>query len=103
MHRKDSGHTQRSEILAKLINAQGARVPLPEIVACAAQYGSRIFELRRMGFNILNERQRVDGELHTWFRLLPEPTNREFQQKSEPGGAPEHTLFGDLSPMRYPD
>jgi hypothetical protein len=108
MQRKDANHnTQRGEILAILIKARGHRVGLPQLLSCAAQYNSRIFELRKMGFRIVNERERVNGQTRTWFRLISGPTlpsNQEFrQQKSETEGAPEHTLFGDLSAMRYPD
>jgi hypothetical protein len=98
MQFRDANHnTQRGEILALLIKARGGRVPLPEILACSAQYGARIYELRKLGFRILNERERVNGQLHTWFRLISGPTtpsNQEFlQQKSETGDS----LFGDLS------
>jgi hypothetical protein len=100
MQRRDSNNTQRAEILAKLINARGARVPLPEIFACAAQYGSRIFELRKMGFRILNERERVNGQLHTWFRLISGPTAPSNQESGHQKSETRDSLFGDLSPDR---
>jgi len=57
-----------------LIEARGAWVPLPEIMACAAQYNARILELRRAGFNIPKPRvEIVNGQKHTWYRLLPAP------------------------------
>ena len=93
MQGKDSNHSnQRGEILALLSKEPGARVPLPEILALGiAQYGSRIFELRRAGFVIVNERERVNGELHTWFRLLSGPrklSDQEFTpSKSDTRGA----------------
>ncbi len=60
---------QRDAILAILVAARGQWVPLPEITKCAAQYNTRIFELRRLGFRILNRTQDVGGERHSWFRL----------------------------------
>ncbi|MGH9504800.1 MAG: hypothetical protein ACRD20_18260 [Terriglobales bacterium] len=67
----DSRNTQRSRILGLLIDARGAWVPLPRVLELgAAQYGARILELRRLGFNIENRR---DGE-HSAFRLLPGPS-----------------------------
>jgi hypothetical protein len=66
--------TQRARILRLLIEARGAWVPLPEIMACAAQYNARILELRRAGFNIPKPRiETVNGQKHTWYRLLPSP------------------------------
>jgi hypothetical protein len=65
--------TQRSAILRLLIDARGAWVPLPKIMACAAQYNSRLLELRRLGFNVENRTENVDGARHSWFRLLTSP------------------------------
>ena len=61
--------TQRGEILALLIKARGDWVPLPEIMACAAQYNARVFELRRLGFSVENRTDTIDGVRHSWFRL----------------------------------
>lgn len=63
--------TQRGAILARLIKARGDWVPLPEIMACAAQYNARVFELRKLGFEIENRTETVNGERHSWFRLAP--------------------------------
>src|SRR6266404_6239491 len=66
--------TQRARILRLLIDARGAWVPLPEIMSYAAQYNARILELRRAGFNIPKPRvEVVNGQKHTWYRLLPAP------------------------------
>jgi hypothetical protein len=32
-----------------------------------------VLELRRAGFGIENRTARVDGQVHSWFRLLREP------------------------------
>jgi hypothetical protein len=105
-------NTQCDRFLGLLIKARGGRVSLPAILALGiAQYNARVHELRRMGFAIVNERERVNGQLRTWFRLIsgpPPSSDQEFQQqKSQTGGAPdgnsETTLFGNISPMRYPD
>src|SRR2546430_2516570 len=63
-------NTQRTRIFHLLIDARGGWVPLPEILACAAQYNARILELRRMGFSVENRTERVDGVRHSWFRLV---------------------------------
>lgn len=62
-------HTQRGRILRLLLEARGDWVPLPAIVALAAQYSARIFELRRRGFRIENRTQKVGDSRHSWFRL----------------------------------
>ena len=42
-------------------------------MACAAQYNARVFELRRLGFNVENRTECVDGVRHSWFRLVNSP------------------------------
>lgn len=66
----DGRKTQRGRILALLVKARGGWVPLPDILALGiAQYSARIHELRALGFRIENRKERVDGVLHTYFRL----------------------------------
>ena len=65
--------TQRDRILRLLIDARGAWVPLPEIMACAAQYNARIFELRKQSFTIENRTEVIDDVRHSWFRLVDSP------------------------------
>ena len=66
--------TQSAALLRLLIDAHGSWVALPEILALGiAQYGARILELRRMGFNIENRTERVNGARHSWFRLVNSP------------------------------
>jgi len=70
--------TQRAAVLNLLAKANGAWVPLPEILALGvAQYNARVFELRRLGFAIEN-RIGVDSETgarHSWFRLVETPSH----------------------------
>lgn len=47
---------QRSQILRLLISARGSWVPLPKIAELACQYNARLYELRRLGFRIANNR-----------------------------------------------
>ena len=80
--------TQRAAILRLLMDARGAWVPLPKIMACAAQYNARVFELRRMGFNVENRTESVDGVRHSWFRLVNSPsTSPESKSEPEPAKA----------------
>ena len=68
-----SSSSQRARILRLLIEARGREVPLPEIAACACQYGARIFSLRKMGFVIENRTQEIDGVRQSFFRLVSSP------------------------------
>lgn len=62
--------TQRDKILRLLQERHGDWVPLPEILALgAAQYGARILELRRQGFQIQNRTEHRNGKVHSWFRI----------------------------------
>lgn len=79
-----SAKTQRSKILRLLVDAKGGWVAAPVIAACALQYSARIFELRRTGFVIENRTARVDGALHSWFRLIPRPACPEAPEPCDP-------------------
>lgn len=71
MSRLLNANTQRAAILRLLLDAKGAWIPLPEIIACAAQYNARIFELRKL-YQIENRTQTdpKTGVRHSWFRLI---------------------------------
>ena len=97
-----NARTQRGEILALLIKAHGEWVPLPEIMACAAQYNARVFELRRLGFNIENrtETDTETGARHSWFRLIPSASGQpstepisDFMRQRREEEARENPLF----------
>jgi hypothetical protein len=68
-----SSRTQCAAILGRLNAAHGAEVPLCEILPLAAQYNSRIWSLRKMGFKIVNRTEEVDGVRRSWFRLVSGP------------------------------
>jgi hypothetical protein len=85
--------TQRDRILGLLVLARGGWVGLPEIAACACQYGARLWELRKLGFAIENKIRNVGGVRHSWFRLIPSQQAKAipsaFRETSTPGpGAP---------------
>src|SRR4029077_16943774 len=73
--------SQRERLLELLQSHGGAWVPLPEILDLqVAQYGARIFELRRAGYQIEN---RQEGE-HSWFRLLSAPVKKAAESAAFP-------------------
>ena len=96
--------TQRGQILALLIATRGNWVPLPKVQACAAQYNARIFELRRLGFRIANKTRDVNGQRHSFFRLVSRPatptlpTKKDLVTPTTSGSFPE---FGSLAPESY--
>jgi hypothetical protein len=105
---KGCRNTQRDKLLELLRSRAGQWVSLPEILELGfAQFGARIFELRRLGFPILNRTERINGQKHSWYRL--ESTPRIEPTKTGPAGVvrvntcsfPE---FGTMAPEgRYPD
>ena len=62
--------SQRERILRLLQSRAGQWVPLYEITPLAAQYNTRIKELRERGHTIDNHTRHVDGVVHSWFRLV---------------------------------
>jgi hypothetical protein len=73
----ESANTQRSRILRLLVEARGGWVPSPEIAACAQQYNARLFELRRLNFQIENRVAEQNGIRLSWFRLVAGPVQSE--------------------------
>lgn len=72
------GCSQKERLLARLLQAHGEEVPMPEL-ACAMSEGGhgtgvpptrRISELRKDGYNIPAPRR--EGS-NTWYRLIPKP------------------------------
>jgi hypothetical protein len=102
----DSPKHQEDRILWLLQSAWPNWVPAPALSRIALQYGSRIFTLRhRRGILIANRVRIVDGVKHGEFRLgsQPVPSSAELR-RAGPSLSPESgSLFGDISPERYPD
>jgi hypothetical protein len=67
--------TQRQHILDLLMAAEGAEVPLAEIMVCAAQYNACIYELRKRGYKIVNRSETCNGVKHSWYRLESSPAD----------------------------
>ena len=76
--------SQRDRILRRLEEREGRWVPLYEILPLAAQYGARLFELRRMGYRIENRVERCNGVVRSWFRLVaPQVQPELFAEERE--------------------
>ena len=74
--RKRKGRTQADVLLEMLRTARAANQPLelPTIMrAGIAQHGARLAELRERGFEIVNEMERNDGVVRSWYRLVFDP------------------------------
>jgi Helix-turn-helix domain len=84
--------TQRDRLLALLRDHHGSWVPLSAILDLQiAQYGTRILELRRAGYQIENKQQ---GE-HSWFRLLSSPGPAPAIPKKPQAAKQQGELFAD--------
>ncbi len=75
--------TQRTEIFRLLGARVGEWVPLYEILPLAAQYNTRIKELRERGHIIDNHTRHVDGVVHSWFRLVESRRQPELFSKAQ--------------------
>ena len=75
--------SQRDRILRLLQSRAGQWVPLYEITPLAAQYNTRIKELRERGHIIDNHTRHVDGVVHSWFRLVEPRTEAGLFNKTE--------------------
>ena len=75
--------SQRDRILRLLQSRAGQWVPLYEITPLAAQYNTRIKELRERGHTIDNHTRHVDGVVHSWFRLVEPRTQTGLFSKTE--------------------
>ena len=78
-----SWDSQRNRILRLLQSRAGQWVPLYEITALAAQYNTRIKELRERGHIIDNHTRHVDGVVHSWFRLVEPKHQTELFNKAQ--------------------
>ena len=75
--------SQCDRILRLFQSRAGQWIPLYEITALAAQYNTRIKELRERGHIIDNHTRHVDGVVHSWFRLVEPRTEAGLFNKTE--------------------
>lgn len=87
--------TQRQHILDLLIAAEGAEVPLADIMVCAAQYNKCIYDLRKAGYKIMNRADTRNGVKHSWYRLESSPADLTPRT---PEPAPSHRKSGRVEP-----
>ncbi|MGB9120232.1 MAG: hypothetical protein WCE73_06420 [Candidatus Angelobacter sp.] len=89
--------TQRQHILDLLIAAEGAEVPLADIMVCAAQYNACIHELRKRGYKIVNRSETRNGVRHSWYRLESSPADLT-PRTPPPEPAPSRRKSGRVEP-----
>jgi hypothetical protein len=65
-----------------------------ELARLALQYGARIHELRKLGFDISNRTEVVNGQRRSWFRLAFAPVS---SQRDNQCTEAQDTLFGEMS------
>jgi hypothetical protein len=91
--------TQRQHILDLLMAAEGAEVPLADIMVCAAQYNACIYELRKRGYKIVNRAETRNGVKHSWYRLESSPS--DLTPRS-PEPSPSRKKSGRVEPPSTP-
>ena len=98
--------TQQGRLLQLLVDVHGGEVPAPEFARVSLQYSTRVLELWRLGFTIINRVETVNGVKHGFFRLETGPAAVTSMPAPVPAPTttPQNTLFGDTSAVgRYPD
>lgn len=84
-----SNTSQRSRLLGLFVAARGGEVSLRQILDLRiSQFGSRIKELRTLGFCIQNRMEVIGTERRSWYRLASGPG---VPTPAPPAAAP--TLF----------
>lgn len=88
--------SQTQQIVNLLRSRKGQWVSLPEILALKiSQYNARIYQARHeWGLTIQNREERVNGQKHTFFRIVEETAGPARGGEGEP--QPPCSLFGDL-------
>ncbi len=85
---QSKSNSQCGKIFALILSRFPERVPLYEIFPLAKQYGARIWTLRRwlwpQGLDISCEEEWVDGQCHSWYRLIASPTSAAPPLTPEP-------------------
>ena len=102
---------QSQQILEVLLSAEGAEIPLTQIMGFAAAYTRCIHGLRRRGYKIINRVEVRNGVKYSWYRLDsspaetsgPEPAGKKSSraepriQPPPPANKPEPlSLFPDM-------
>lgn len=72
-HNNMSNPSQADRIKNFLSARAGQWVSLKEILELGiAQYNARLFELRREGLLIENKTKKVNGQIQSWYRYIPD-------------------------------
>jgi hypothetical protein len=90
--------TQTDRIVSLLRARSPNWVPLPEILNLRiSQYGARLYQARQeWGLNIESRVEIVDGEKHSWFRLVEE-VPKPFQAATTSPARTSLPLFGSAA------
>lgn len=99
--------SQTARIVALLRERRGQWVPLCDILDLRpriSQFSARVWEARhRWGLPIENRTETINGEKHSWFRLIEksQPGAKLIREASCSPVVPPASLFGDLAPESY--
>ena len=90
--------TQTERLVELLRRRSPAWVPLAEILETRiSQYNARLFSARHeLSLNIENRTERIDGVVHSWYRLVEEKSATTAETPTE-----TPSLFPDRQPVRY--
>ncbi len=72
-HQPQLFRSQTDRVIALLLEHRGHEVPAPELAKIGLQYASRIWSARRAGYIIENRIERVNGQIHGFYKLTACP------------------------------
>lgn len=63
---------QNAKLIDYMLARRGRWIPMPELVDHLGSYciHSRAADARKLGYDIENRRERVDGKVHSYYRLV---------------------------------
>ena len=98
-----SRKTQRQRLLDLFLAHTDCWIPLPSILELRiSQYGTRLKELRELGFRIINRKEHKDGVCSSWFKLeLGSPAaSATLRSEMTPAGIPAQTSLPMIVPAQ---
>ena len=78
---------QRERMLELLLDKKGREVPAYALAAIGLQYCSRLKEIRDLGYTVENRTERVNGQVHGYYKLVAEPGDSTQPKLFEEGGS----------------
>jgi hypothetical protein len=91
-HQPKTFQGQRGRILRLLLENKGREVPAYLLAEIGLQYCARVAEIRKQKYVVENRTERVNGQVHGYYKLVAEPG--EPMQAEKKSAQTEHCIDG---------